>query len=176
MAALLEKKGTSEDQLLLDRRKKAGRNNLQLVETEKEYARRRGIMPLQDYSQLDFEPMYLPDWAPILLIVPPNLVDHWKKDISTWGHFSFAAYQSGGTKLPPLIESIRLGLNEILICPQSMFQQEKSIFELQKVHWKLIVVDELHIAKNAQTKLSDNLRKLKGSQKVHPGGCKVIGK
>jgi SNF2 family DNA or RNA helicase len=163
MAALLEKKGSGEDRLELDRREEIGRRNRQRIQDERDYAVRNGRLPPQDFSQLDLEFIKKPAWAPILLLVPTNIVDHWKSDINLWGHFAVSIYRSGGAKLTPLIESIQMGISEILLCSTSMFQQKATLVGLKQVEWKLIIIDELHFAKSKKTLLSKNLRELKGS-------------
>ena len=171
MAALLGKKGTGEDRLELDRRDEVGRRNRQVIQEEKEHAVRHGRMPPQDFSQLDLEPINKPVWAPILLLVPTNLVDHWKSDMHVWGHFGVAVHRSGGPKLAPMIEAIQMGMIEVLLCSTSMFTQDATLAELKNVEWKLIIIDELHFAKNKKTILSKNIRKLKdGLQEI-----RVIG-
>jgi SNF2 family DNA or RNA helicase len=171
LAALMEKKGTGQDLLDLDRRTEIGRRNMRRIQQEKDHASRQGRMAPQDFSQLDLEPNKLPTWAPVLLVVPGAVIDHWRTDISRWGHFSVAARRSGGPPLAPMIESIQMGILEVLICPHSLFQMDKTLLELKRVEWKLIVVDELHFAKNWLTMLSKNFRKLKDNQRE----CRVIG-
>ncbi|GKY93153.1 hypothetical protein MPSEU_000283300 [Mayamaea pseudoterrestris] len=161
LAALLKKRGNGEDRLELDRRVEIARRNRQRIQDEKDFAIQNGRLPPQDYSQLDLEAVNTPAWAPILLLVPTNIVDHWKSDLDLWGHFGVAIYRSGGPKLAPLIESIQLGTSEILLCSTSMFTQAATLDELKRVEWKLIVIDELHFAKNKNVRLSMHLRELK---------------
>ena len=63
--------------------------------------------------------------------------------------------------LSSMIETIQMGMIEVLLCSTSMFTQDTTLVELMKVEWTLIIIDELHFAKNKKTHLSKNIRALK---------------
>ena len=101
----------------------------------------------------------LSPWNPVMIIVPPTIVDTWKNAFQTFSHFSVSFY-SGKTRLKA-IDSMLHGSADILVLPKSAFQGESHLRELKRVHWKLIVIDEFHNFKNHKGKISNHLRELK---------------
>ena len=101
----------------------------------------------------------LSPWNPVMIIVPPTIIDTWKNAFETFSYFSVSFY-SGKTRVKAL-ESVLHGSVEVLVVPKSAFQTESHLGELEKVQWKLIVIDEFHNFKNHNGKLSKHLRSLK---------------
>eukprot|EP00536_Pseudo-nitzschia_multiseries_P001184 jgi/Psemu1/180418/e_gw1.14.87.1 len=101
----------------------------------------------------------LSPWNPVMIIVPPTIMDTWKNAFMTFSHFSVSFYSSK-TKTNA-IESVLYGNSDILLVPKSAFQNETHFSELERVQWKLIVIDEFHNFKNDKAKISIHLRKLK---------------
>lgn len=91
LAALFEKTGSALDQKQLhlrrrvvDERKKerdddliACRNMLQ--------RQRQGRL---EYSEGD-EELGLSSWVPVLVCVPPSVIDNWQREFETFGHFRY---------------------------------------------------------------------------------------
>jgi len=101
----------------------------------------------------------LSPWNPVMIIVPPTILDTWKNAFETFSHFSVSFYSSK-TKMDA-IQSVLYGSADILVVPKSAFQDERHVDELKRVEWKLIVIDEFHNFKNYKAKISIHLRELK---------------
>ena len=106
----------------------------------------------------------LSPWHPVMIIVPPSIINTWKIAFKNFSYFSVSFYS--GKKKAEAIESVLYGNADILVVPKSMFQREDHLVELEKVQWKLIVIDEFHGFKNFDSKISVHLRKLK--EQHHP--------
>ena len=116
-------------------------------------------------KKLDIEET-LSKWVPILIIVPPSIVDNWSKELDKWGHFVFKTFRQDKSEV---IKSIKFGLTEILVCGKSFFSMDK-FDEICSIRWKLIVVDEFHEYKNSATTAAIGLEELRNSSR-----CPVIG-
>jgi SNF2 family DNA or RNA helicase len=101
----------------------------------------------------------LSPWNPVMIIVPPTIVDTWRNAFQTFSHFPVSFY-CGRTKVDA-IENVLYGSADILLVPKSMFQDEAHSKELERIKWKLIIIDEFHNFKNHNAKISKHLRRLK---------------
>lgn len=175
LAALLKKDGTQLDAIQVKRRVKFVTRRLCEFRQAKQAALKEGtILCIDDHlSDIHSEiPGGIPDWSPILIIVPPSVCSHWQRDLDTWGHFGVSVYETG-TEQANSLEKIRFGASEILICTKSCLAQEHTIEALCEINWKLVIVDEFHLFKNEKGKISKNLRKLKEALK--PQSPLIIG-
>ncbi len=82
-------------------------------------------------------------WAPILVIVPPSVIDNWKNEFETWGHFEVGTYQGG--RREKALQKVKEGISEVLVVGKSLAMTYAS--KLMEIPWKLIVVDEVHAYK-----------------------------
>ena len=98
-------------------------------------------------------------WSPVMIIVPPTILDTWKDAFETFSHFCVSCY-STKTK-EDAINSVLYGSADILLVPKSAFQDKRHLAELERVRWKLIIIDEFHNFKNCKAKISTHLRELK---------------
>jgi len=89
---------------------------------------------------LEVEGLSMPEWAPVLVIVPPSVIDNWMKEFRAWGHFAVGTYQGKGRE--QALEKVKNGINEVLVCGSKLATTHFA--ELSKVPWKLIIVDEVH--------------------------------
>jgi SNF2 family DNA or RNA helicase len=101
----------------------------------------------------------LSPWHPVMIVVPPTIVEAWKKSFAMFTHFSVAVYSSQSKERN--MDAVRYGRCDILLVRKSLFASMEHFDVLNKVEWKLIVIDEFHNYKGQNTKLSKNLRILK---------------
>ncbi|KAL7451003.1 hypothetical protein ACHAWC_002844, partial [Mediolabrus comicus] len=104
----------------------------------------------------------LPDFAPILVIVPPSVAQN-------WGHFNVAPIY-GGSSREKALDRIKTGLDFILIVGKSIFSRADDFDALNTVNWKLIIVDEFHEYKNHESVAHMRLEDLRKNSR-----CPVIG-
>jgi SNF2 family DNA or RNA helicase len=98
----------------------------------------------------------VPDWCPVLVIVPVSIVDNWVKAFQTWGHFAVEVLDNETN-----VENFNGGVSEVLICKHSLIMMEAYVRTLTKVNWRLVVVDEIHNFKNHKARLSTHFRELR---------------
>ena len=156
LAALLEKTGTSEDLALVQKRKGGARQREAEMRRLEEEAMEKGHIWTEPIVS---EAPDQPTWAPILVIVPPSVLEHWERDFATWGHFGVSSYQ--GEERHRALHEIKYGGAEIMLVAKSMLMRDNNFLPLLEVKWKLIIIDEFHNFKNVKGILSKNLRKLR---------------
>ena len=98
---------------------------------------------MQSSDNLEIEGLTKPEWAPILVIVPPSVIDNWKNEFEAWGHFEVCTYQ--GSRREKALQKVKEGISEVLVVGKSLAMTYAS--KLMEVPWKLIVVDEVHAYK-----------------------------
>jgi RecG-like helicase len=96
-------------------------------------------------SSVTTENLNLPEWVPVLVIVPASVLPTWIAQFDRWGYFGVGAYQYQQRSIA--LESVRSGYNEILVSGIPLFNQEEGFRELSSLNWKLIIVDEYHQCK-----------------------------
>lgn len=155
LAALLKKKGSGEDKLQLKRRQKIINQKLDNDRREQERALRNGTM-----AELSshIEGLKMPKWLPILVIVPPSVIANWINEFEAWGHFGVVAF--AGPSRDRALERISTGLDEIMVCGKSMFQNSDDLHRIKQMKWKLLIVDEYHQYKNFRIQLYKGLKSL----------------
>jgi len=167
IAALQKKTGTALDkQKIQSHRKKA----LQIVKSREENDRQALLSGMcsriNNNSILD--DLGLPDFAPILIIVPSSVAENWANEFATWGHFTATTYQ--GSTREKALDRIKTGLDFILIVGKSIFTRADDFDALNSIKWKLIIVDEYHEYKNHATAAHMRLGDLRDNS-----DCPVIG-
>jgi DNA excision repair protein ERCC-6-like 2 len=166
LAALLEKHGTAQDKFDLEKCQKRIQQQLERHRSEQERTLRLGIVG-PCFSN-PTEGIIMSAWVPILVLVPPSVIENWRNEFQAWGYFGVAAY--AGPSREQEIERIYNGLEEIMICGKSILQNEEDLLAVKKVEWKLIIVDEYHQYKNFRTKLYSGLKSLRDTC-----GAPIIG-
>lgn len=164
LAAILEKKGNGLDAIELRRRCRVASKHTAKVQAKRDEAMRAGNFAMTfDDPASDLK---LPKWAPVLIVVPASVIDNWLKELSTWGHFGVDVYK--GSRRESVLENARLGAAEIMLLSHDRFSND--VDALLVVEWKLVVVDEFHLAKNHKTHFAKALRTLRNDIK-----CAVLG-
>jgi DNA excision repair protein ERCC-6-like 2 len=154
-AALLEKTGTKLDQIELKRRKKLVNKRVHEIRLAQEQALRAGSIftPPDVPSEIG-----LPDWCPILVVVPKAVVKQWMEHLKNWGYFAAERFSNGKECE---LERARNGETEIVVCGVPQFSNADYADLLATVKWRLVVIDEFHKFKNEKTNGATNLRALR---------------
>ena len=157
LSALLHKSGTNRDLKELKKRRKIAND----WTAEEERRRNQALEQGDIYREADAAPVpqHLPSWAPVLILAPSSILDNWITDSNTWGHFQMVIYHSKDDYAG--INEIRNGASEILLVSHKLFEMEGHFAVLNKIAWKLVVVDEHHKLKNPKTKAAINLGELR---------------
>lgn len=137
LSALLGRTGTGKDLIEMRKRQRIIERKQEEARIARNQALERGIL-LQDQTQLVERSRY----APILVIVPPSVIENWLSEFETWGHFAVSKFHGPSRSLA--LESIRNGWDEIMVCGKSVFSQAEDVEAIKMIPWKLIVVDEFH--------------------------------
>jgi len=158
LCALFNKTGTRKD--FLDDRNRYSLVRKKIVKMQKlrDQALHMGEVVDENIEEWKTS-LSLSPWNPVMIIVPPTILDTWKDAFRTFSHFSVSFY-CGRTKVDA-IESVLYGSADILLVPKSMFQDETHLREFERIKWKLIIIDEFHNFKNHRAKISEHLRSLK---------------
>ena len=96
ISVLLGKKGTGADVIELKKRRKKIKEFVRGLEEAQTNAVLTGkgfkseADLIREFQETELK---LPEMLPILLTVPPSVVDNWHYEISLWGHFSVAVYR-----------------------------------------------------------------------------------
>jgi SNF2 family DNA or RNA helicase len=157
LAALFHKTGTGLDLLQIQHRRKVAAARSVEITSEKDAALLAGRVWKESTAGNAVE-AGLSQWAPVLIVVPPSIIQNWVHDFSIWGHFSIAVYQGSQSGREKALESIRLGVAEVMICAKSLFTQPSAFSDLYQIKWKLIIVDEFHQFKNKKGVMAEHLR------------------
>jgi len=168
IAALQKKTGTALDkQNIQSHRKKA----LQIVKSREENDRQALLsgMCSRINNKTILDEVGLPEFAPILIIVPSSVAENWASEFATWGHFNVAPIYQGSSREKAL-DRIKTGLDFILIVGKSIFSRADDFDALNSIKWKLIIVDEYHEYKNHQSVAHMRLADLRDNS-----NCPVIG-
>lgn len=134
LASLLQKTGTGKDEAELRRRRKIISKALREVKLANDEALMSGGVPVQSIDDLEIEGLTKPDWAPVLVIVPPSVIKNWTNEFETWGHFEVGTYQ--GTRRAHALQKVKQGVSEVLVIGKNLALSD--VLQLQQVPWKLI--------------------------------------
>lgn len=169
LLALFGKVGTGQDVVNIRKRLELVRMKMESERQDKEAALQQGqiISSKQSLSQSDLcTRLLLPEkWWPVLIVVPPTLVENWKNEFSKFTHFSVAYYVGNQRDLE--LSRLIHGSAEILLTTKALFQQAASFQELNSIphKWRLIVIDEYHTWKSFDSLVATNLRAFKKRHK-----------
>lgn len=91
----------------------------------------------------------------ILIVVPASVRDNWKREFETWTPFRVQLYES---KLEPEISRAFRDKNvDVLITSDNSVSTrpffQRPVWNDDDWKWDVVVVDEIHVAKNASTKI-----------------------
>jgi len=71
----------------------------------------------------------------------------WKSEFEKFSNFSIAIFSGEKACREKALEKLQDGRAEILVAAKSLFQAESKFEQLNKVAWKLIIIDEFHTFK-----------------------------
>lgn len=152
LAALFGKVGSGLDALKIEQRQEKVKALQQHRKQQEDKALMEGrlsdIFKSKALDTTEIQELELSQrWWPILIVVPPTVLDNWKKEISQFTHFSVACY-SGPDKVNAL-KQVECGMAEIMLTKRSMLQHVSDFSEINGAHvkWKLVVIDEFHVFK-----------------------------
>jgi len=78
-----------------------------------------------------------------------SVLTNWENEFETWGYFAVASYRDKDRATA--LNRVKIGMDDILLCPKSMLSQKRCFDELLTVKWTLVVIDEFHEYKNKNT-------------------------
>lgn len=148
LSGLLRKTGTGIDVQRIDRRQRAVKSFVIKEQQAQELALKRGEL-LPSRPNMTFEGLkdldsFPSDWWPILIVVPPTLIENWKNEFAMFTNIS-AVYYTGKNRASALTRLVH-GMAEVLVTTKALFQQKRDFAELNSIpiQWKLVVIDEFH--------------------------------
>mmetsp|Transcript_44634 Transcript_44634/g.108243 ORF Transcript_44634/g.108243 Transcript_44634/m.108243 type:complete len:1809 (+) Transcript_44634:144-5570(+) len=158
LCALFNRTGTKKDlQLVLEQKRKA-QENISTFKNASNAALGLGKMPPSREDSLKHR-LDLSPWSPVLVIVPPSIVETWKRSLLEFSHFSVVEYTT--QKKSAALEMMKAGGADIMLLRKSLFQSEDQFPDINEIGWKLVVIDEFHNYKRKSTKISNHMRTLK---------------
>ncbi|CAK4675014.1 unnamed protein product [Aphanomyces euteiches] len=104
--------------------------------------------------------------CPILIVVPASLVANWELECKVWLCASLVVLQGKPKDRLEILESIPSF--EIVICSYDMLKVHLS--DLQAISWFLIVMDEMHLLKNPESKITQAVQRLVCKRKLGLSG------
>lgn len=106
---------------------------------------------------------YLEDAPRILVIAPTSVRENWKNEFATWSPFRTQLYERGDE--PTITRKLRNGAIDVLIAGDNPVSTYGGGFfstpcGLRYASWKwdVVIVDEIHVAKNKRTKIYQALK------------------
>ena len=158
LCALFDKTGTGKDLLEMQQRNRLVRDRIVALQKLQDDALRQGEVVEEDNVEWA-RTLGLSRWHPVMIVVPPTIVDSWRKSFDLFTHFSVAVYSSSNKA--ESVNAMKYGGCDVLLVPKSLFASETHFQDLNTLNWKLIIIDEFHNYKGMKTKLSNHLRELK---------------
>jgi SNF2 family DNA or RNA helicase len=158
LCALFDKTGTKKDlERVLEQKQKAQENIIAFKHASNLALSRGEMLPTR--ANCMKHKIELSRWSPVLVIVPPSIVETWKGSLREFSHFSVVEYTT--QKKTAALEIMKAGGADIMLLRKSLFQSEDQFPDINEIDWKLVVVDEFHNFKGKSTKISNHMRKLK---------------
>ncbi|KDQ17914.1 hypothetical protein BOTBODRAFT_185328 [Botryobasidium botryosum FD-172 SS1] len=91
-------------------------------------------------------------WPTCLIIAPKTVVGNWERELQTWGYFEVGVYNGARDARQRVLTNFRLGRLDIVL---SSFTTVRNDIELlNDLPWSCIFVDEVHVLKNAASKIT----------------------
>ncbi|KAF9558521.1 hypothetical protein CPC08DRAFT_557075 [Agrocybe pediades] len=92
-------------------------------------------------------------WPTCLIIAPNTVVLNWEREFEKWGYFEVGVY--AGPDRADILRDFKYGRLDVVV---TSFQvATRDIDLLDTLDWSCIIVDEVHQAKNVQSKVSNAL-------------------
>lgn len=168
LAAMLRKTGTGQDQIDARLRRSRAQRLLAKRDLLQEQALIRGDFAAPVTTEQVGCANAPAKWAPVLIVMPPSIMQNWVRDIKIWTHLSIATYH--GPLRTSALNQIKSGDCEILLCANSMFSQDAGFADILTIPWKIVVIDEFHMHKNEKGRSAINLRCLRSQNE-----CVILG-
>ncbi|MGK3738362.1 MAG: SNF2 family DNA or RNA helicase [Bacillariaceae sp.] len=160
LCALFNKTGTKKDLQDIRDRNRLVSEHISKLQKLKYQALCNGEIVEENIEEWK-ETLSISPWHPVMIVVPPTILEVWNRAFQDFSHFSVSMYSGKSPKRTDAIKSVFYGNADILLVPKSAFQSESNYRDLEKVKWKLVIIDEFHNFKNYKAKLSIHLRQLK---------------
>ncbi|KAH6911979.1 P-loop containing nucleoside triphosphate hydrolase protein [Coprinopsis sp. MPI-PUGE-AT-0042] len=120
--------------------------------------RKKYVSKLQDGDQW-IEHRKLPPanakWPTCLIVCPNALVHNWEREFEKWGYFEVGMYMDNKKIRQPVLHDFVLGRLDVVITSYDFVQSDVEL--LCDLPWSCIFVDEVHKAKNDNSKTADAL-------------------
>ena len=107
---------------------------------------------------------------PSLIICPPTLIGHWYYEVLKFTD-ALKPFQYTGSASERMALRKRLTSHDVVITSYEVVRSD--IAELSKVDWLYCVLDEGHIIKNAKTKLSAAVKRLRAQHRLLLSGTPI---
>lgn len=137
LAALQRKTGTTDDLKEIQKQQKRAL---------KKKIKRRDTMVYSNDGKGDVSShlfnKHLSHCSPVLIIVPPSLIENCSKEFIIWSYFSVSVFQDKDRIVA--FERIKDGFDDFLICSRSVLIQKESFLLVREIRWNLIIIDEFH--------------------------------
>jgi SNF2 family DNA or RNA helicase len=160
LCALFNKTGTKKDLQDIRDRNIRVRKQISKLQKLKDQAICNGVIIEENIEEWK-ETLSISPWHPVMIVVPPTILEVWDRAFQDFSHFSISMYFGDSIKRTDAIKSVLYSDADILLVPHSAFQTESHYSDLEKVKWKLVIIDEFHNFKNYKAKKSLHLRQLK---------------
>jgi len=130
LSAIMHKHGDERD---LDRR----HNHISDLQDEKAY-RKKGILPKANAK-----------WPTCLIIAPATVVGNWEREFETWGYFEVGIYNGPKDIRKQVIKDFKMGRLDVVVTSFELALRDIAL--LDDLPWSLVIVDEVHRVKNANS-------------------------
>ncbi len=154
LSALFNKTGTGLDVLNIEKRKQLVKAKVQEQKCEEEKAllQGRGLKASKTNVASRTQELELPArWWPVLIVVPPTVLENWKNEFARFTHFSVATYSDRGRDAA--LAQITSGMADVMLTKRSTFANPSDFDAMNSipVKWKLVIIDEFHVWKVRDT-------------------------
>jgi SNF2 family DNA or RNA helicase len=150
LSALFAKTGTGLDVQKIHNRKKLIKARVQRQKQQEEQALLEGRVSeaCQVKNLANIEELQLPQrWWPVLIVVPPTVLENWENEFARFTHFSVATYADKGRDVA--LSQIISGMAEVMLTKRSTYANPDDFHAINSIplKWKLVIIDEFHIWK-----------------------------
>ncbi len=109
-------------------------------------------------------------YSPVLIIVPPSVIENWSKEFDQWGYFSVEVFGKDNDDRAASLNRVKEGIKDVLITGKTLFKTPTCFRLFMEIEWKIVVIDEFHEYKNHKSKGYECLEKVRNQF-----SCPLIG-